>query len=137
MRKLSLSFGAMAIAVGLTLSGAPGATAASPSSTSPVALHATTTVDRPNRPESPPPSCWQNFSMTRYGEEVRIAGVDLGPGNKLVWPSDQYGTDYGAYNATTYTNFVIDTHRTEQQNISVSVTDVDNTTTLCEATFFV
>lgn len=136
MRKVGLSFGAVALAVGLTLSGAPGAVAASPSSSSPAALHAIT-IDRPNRPESPPPSCWENFSMTRYGEEVRIAGVDLGSGYKLVWPSDEYGTDYGAYNATTYTNFVIDTHRTEQQNISVSVTDVDNTTTLCEATFFV
>lgn len=99
---------------------------------------------QPNRVEEPPPSCWQNFHMTRTGTDVRIVAEEMYMylGNDeygLIWVSDEYGTHYSAYNVSPYggANFVIDTGRTGKQNISVSVTNAENTRTLCDATIYV
>lgn len=82
--------------------------------------------------------------MTRTGTDVRIVAEEMYMylGNDeygLIWVSDEYGTHYSAYNVSPYggANFVIDTGRTGKQNISVSVTNAENTRTLCDATIYV
>lgn len=94
------------------------------------------------RPLSPDPVCWNYWSFTRSGTTVRIVGTEMyqiSSGYMLVWPSDQYGKSYSAYNASPYggANFVIDTGRSGKQTIYVSVTDSSNTQTWCHASAYV
>ena len=91
-------------------------------------------------PEAPFPSCGSHFNLFRSGKNVRIIGVDLkafSNGYMLVWV-EANGNSYGPYNASPNggANFTINTGSTAQTTIAISLTDSDNTVTLCAQDYY-
>ncbi len=99
-------------------------------------------IPRTLQPLQPYGPCGDHFQLTRSGTDVHVIGLGLyafSNGYMLVWPSDDYGTNYGSYNASPYggANFWIDTGQTSSEDIGIDLTDASNTQTLCASTYYV
>ena len=91
-------------------------------------------------PLAPYPSCGGHFTLIRSGSDVRITGNSLyvfSKGYMLVYAAAN-GKDFGPYNASPYggANFEINTGSKSQTTIAISLTDDNNTVTLCASDYY-
>jgi hypothetical protein len=107
---------------------------------------AKTVAESPNATPPPPPapfpSCGDHFTLVRSGANVRIVGVDLGAflnGVMSVWVAvdgNSFDSPYPA-SAKNSASFVINTGSNAETTVSISLTDLADTETLCAQDYYV
>lgn len=142
LRQTHAKGGFVALGVGisatvLSLTAGPPAFAA-PIAPAPAYAQASS-VARPLDPFGP---CGDHFQLTRSGKSVRVVGTGLSAFSShymIVYPSDEYGTNYGGFNASPNggANLTINTGRKGPQNIGIDLTDANTDATLCASTYSV
>jgi hypothetical protein len=88
---------------------------------------------------APFPSCGDHFTLSRSGAWIRVVGVDLKAFSNaymLVWAAAN-GEGHGPYNASPYggANFEFDSGSTSKTTVAISLTNTENTVTLCAADY--
>lgn len=90
---------------------------------------------------APYPSCGGHFQLYRNGTLVRVVGTDLyvfSRGYMLVFTSAN-GRGHGPYNASPYggANFQFSSGSSSRTTVSVTLTNSNNSATLCSSNYFV
>jgi hypothetical protein len=99
-------------------------------------------ADRPSiRPNTNIPACGEHFQLTRSGRNVKVIGTNLGyflNAYTSVWAAAN-NKSFGPYTGSPQSgaDFTINTGSTAQTTVAISLTDVDNTTTLCASDYYV
>jgi hypothetical protein len=91
-------------------------------------------------PDAPFPDCGDHFAVTRSGQNIHVVGVDLYQFSRkymLVFTAAN-GRGHGPYNASPYggANFYFDSGSYSRTTISISLTNHDNTVTLCAGNYY-
>lgn len=97
-----------------------------------------TSAERLNGPDCPE----YTIQISRSGTDVHVVGVSLytiSSDHMLLWPADDSGQSYGAWNGSPYggANFTFDSGTISPSYVSVSVTNSANTLTHCRHTEYV
>jgi hypothetical protein len=92
-------------------------------------------------PLAPFPPCSDHFQLSRSGVDVHVVGTDLkafSSSYMLVFASAN-GDGHGPYNASPNSgaNFTFNSGKSSKTDVGISLTNDNNTDTLCASTYYV
>lgn len=92
------------------------------------------------QPQAPYGSCGSHFSLSRNGSTVRVVGTDLYVFSRdymLVYASAN-GRSNGPYTGSPNSgaNFTFDSGSPSQTNVGITLTNSNNTATLCTGSYY-